>query len=263
MDFRILGPLEVLADGQRIHIGSGRQRVLLAMLLLRANKFVGFDDLVEAIWGERSPVHPRAAVHTCVTRLRTALGGVVIEGGTDGYRIVLDEQTVDLYRFESALAAATAAGNREAEVIGQALSLWRGEPLAGVSSDFLQRHEVPRLAEQRLQALERKLELDLAAGRHDAMLPELRTLTAEHPLRERFWALLMLALFRCGRQADALAAYATVRQHLVDELGIEPGQELRQAHQQVLRAGGRAAELPGGDRVLGCARACAFHLAVD
>jgi DNA-binding SARP family transcriptional activator len=234
LDFRILGPLEVLADGQRIHIGSGRQRVLLAMLLLRANKFVGFDDLVDAIWGERGPVHPRAAVHTCVTRLRNALGGVVIEGGTDGYRIVLDEQIVDLYQFESALAAARAAGDREAEVLGQALRLWRGEPLAGVPSDFLQRHEVPRLAEQRLQALERRLELDLAAGGHDAVLPELRALTAEYPLRERFWALLMLALFRCGRQADALTAYATVRQHLVGELGIEPGQELRQAHQQVL-----------------------------
>jgi DNA-binding SARP family transcriptional activator len=109
LDFRILGPLEVFDDGQRIHIGSGRQCVLLAVLLLRANKFVGFDDLVEAIWGERAPVHPRAAVHTCVTRLRNALGGVVIEGGPDGYRIVVDEHDVDLYRFE----VLQAAGDRE------------------------------------------------------------------------------------------------------------------------------------------------------
>ncbi|MBP2319920.1 DNA-binding SARP family transcriptional activator/tetratricopeptide (TPR) repeat protein [Kibdelosporangium banguiense] len=234
LDFRILGPLEVCADGQRVHVGSRRQRALLAMLLLRANKFVAFDDLVEVIWGDSTPVHPRAAVHTCVTRLRNALDGVVIEGGADGYRIVLDEQAVDLCRFDSALAAARAAGDREAEVLGQALSLWRGEPLAGVASDYLQRHEVSRLTELRLRVLERKLELDLAAGGHDVVVPQLQVLTAEHPLRERFWALLVTALYRCGRQADALAAYATVRQHLVDELGVEPGQELRQAHQRVL-----------------------------
>jgi DNA-binding SARP family transcriptional activator len=165
----VLGPLEVVADGRRIVLGAGRQSALLAMLLLNANKVVGFAELVDAIWGERIPAHPRAAVHICVTRLRNALAGVVIEGGTDGYRIVVDEQAVDLYRFEAAVSGA--ADDRE--VLAEALSLWRGEPFAGVRSDHVQLREVPRLVERWLQVLERKLELDLAAGLHDEALAEL------------------------------------------------------------------------------------------
>jgi DNA-binding SARP family transcriptional activator/tetratricopeptide (TPR) repeat protein len=234
MSFGVLGPLEIVVDGRKVSVGSGRQRSLLATLLLHANKVVSFDELVEVVWGERGPVHPRAAVHTCVARLRKVLGGVVVEGGVDGYRIVVDEQAVDVYRFEAEVLVAGAAGDREAEVLGRALSLWRGEPLAGVQSDYLQRQEVPRLTERRLLVLERKLGLDVAEGRYAAAVAELQALTAEFPLREKFWALLVTALSGCGRQADALAAYSAVRHQLVDELGVEPGQDLRQAHQAVL-----------------------------
>jgi DNA-binding SARP family transcriptional activator len=231
LTFRLLGPLEVTSGSRPLHIGSSRQRTLLATLLLRANNIVGVDELVEAVWGEAAPIHPRAALQTCVTRLRNAIGDLaIIEARPDGYRIAVDADQVDLCRFDAAVLAAKAAGDREAEVLGEALSLWRGEPLAGVRSDFLDRREVPRLVERRLQVLERRLELDL----NDAAVGELQELTARYPLRERFWALLMIALSRSGRQADALEAYVTVRERLMAELGVEPGQDLRQAHQKVL-----------------------------
>jgi DNA-binding SARP family transcriptional activator len=197
LDFRVLGPLEVEADRRPVRVG-GRQRVLLAILLLRANKFVDSGELVEAIWGARCPANPRAALHTCVTRLRNALGAaVVVEGGEGGYRLVVDEADVDVSRFESAVVAAHAAGEHEAELLTEALGMWRGVPLSGMGSDYLSRHEVPALVERRLQIVERKVELELSAGRHEVIVSELQALTAEHPLRERFWALLMTALFNC------------------------------------------------------------------
>ncbi|SMD26109.1 AfsR/SARP family transcriptional regulator [Kibdelosporangium aridum] len=233
MEFRVLGPLEVVVDGRVVPIGSSRLRCLLAMLLVRANRFVGFDELVEAIWGDSVPANPRPAVYTCVTRLRT-ITGATIEAGADGYRIAVNEAHVDLKRFEAAVLTARAADEREAEVLQEALALWRGEPFVDVPSDYLHRTVVPALAERRLHVLERKLELDVRAGRHDIALPELQELTAAYPLRERLWASLVLALYGSGRQADALETYATVRQRLVDELGVEPGVVLRQAHQTVL-----------------------------
>ncbi|CAM3624916.1 BTAD domain-containing putative transcriptional regulator [Kibdelosporangium persicum] len=233
MEFRVLGPIEVVAGGRVIPIGSARLRCLLAALLVRANKVVRFDELVEAVWGESVPANPRPAVYTLVTRLRSVLKDIDIEAGGDGYRIVVDEGQVDVKRFEGGIAAARTAGEGETEVLRQALELWRGEPFADVPSDYLRRMAEP-LAERRLQALERKLELDLNAGQHQVALPELTELTAEYPLRERFWALLMLALFRAGRQAEALRAYSAVRQRLVDELGVEPGAHLRKAHEIVL-----------------------------
>lgn len=133
------------------------------MLLVRANRFVGFDELVEAIWGDSVPANPRPAVYTCVTRLRT-ITGATIEAGADGYRIKVNESHVDVKRFEAAVLTARAAGEREAEVLQEALALWRGEPFADVPSDHLQRTVVPALVERRLQLLERKLELDVRAG---------------------------------------------------------------------------------------------------
>ncbi|MCE7007166.1 NB-ARC domain-containing protein [Kibdelosporangium philippinense] len=227
MEFRVLGPLEVVVDGRVVPIGSARLRCLLAMLLVRANRFVGFDELVEAIWGDSVPANPRPVVYTCVTRLR-AITGATIEVGADGYRIAVNESNVDIKRFESA------ADSQEADILQEALVLWRGEPFVDVPSDYLHRTVVPALVERRSKALERKLELDVRDGRHDLALPELRDLTSAHPMRERLWALLMLALFKSGRQAEALQVYTDVRQKLVDELGVEPGTELRQAHQAVL-----------------------------
>lgn len=235
MEFRILGPLEVFTDGRSIRIGSGRPWTLLALLLLRANQFVGLDEVVEALWGDAVPAHPRNAVHTCVTRLRNSLGaGAVVEWAGDRVRLVVDDADVDLCRFEAAVREAHAAGIDEVEVLRAALGLWRGDPLADIHSDYLHREVVPRLVERRLQVLERRIELDLAAGRHNLVLPELQALTGAHPLREPFWAQLVVALSCCGRQADALDAYARIRTLLADELGIEPGEELRRAHEMVL-----------------------------
>ncbi|MCE7009876.1 AfsR/SARP family transcriptional regulator [Kibdelosporangium philippinense] len=244
MDFRLLGPLEVATDDRTIPIGSGRLKCLLAVLVVNANTFVGFDELVEAIWGTTVPVNPRPAVHTCVARLRSALAGEVrIEAGSGGYRIVVGESRVDVKRFEALILRARTAGWREAEMLTEALGLWRGEALADVPSDYL-RQLADLWWDRRLQVLERKLELDLRAGLHDSALPDLQKLAVQYPLRERFWALLITALSRCGRQADALHAYSTVRQRLVDELGVDPGPGLRQAHQAVLT--GQANRLVSG-----------------
>ncbi len=237
MEFRVLGALEVVGGGgRRVLVTAKRPRALLAVLLVRVGRVVSVDELVEAVWGSAVPEYPRAALHTCVTRLRTALGGEVeVEAAVDGYRIVVDESDVDMARFLAGTAKDDADGLRAA------LGLWRGEPFADVESDYLHREVVPSLVERRLATMERLFELDHAEGRYD--IPGLHELTAKYPVRERFWAQLMLALHHSGRQAEALAAYSDVRRKLVDELGVEPGAHLRRAHQTVLAG---TAEEPDG-----------------
>jgi DNA-binding SARP family transcriptional activator/DNA polymerase III delta prime subunit len=239
--FGLLGPLEVTDGGRPVPIPSPKQRVLLACLLLRAGELVTVDELTEAIWGDDAlPAHPRRAVQTYVTRLRQVLGDArLLQRRPEGYVIAVAASDVDVGRLELLLARARDAADagdrhREAAVLRQALGLWRGEPLADVPSEMLHRDAVVRLSEQRLDAVCRRIEADLALGRHAELLTELQALTDRHPMGERFWAQLMTALYRCGRQADALQAYHRVARLLADELGVEPGAELRALHQAIL-----------------------------
>jgi DNA-binding SARP family transcriptional activator/tetratricopeptide (TPR) repeat protein len=227
-----------------IPIQAGKQRAVLAALLLNAGRVVSVEELAEALWGPGPPPSARVTVQNYVKRLRRALGdtsGTRIATRPGGYVIGVGVGELDVARFEELLGDAraaaregsweTAAGHARA-----ALALWRGDPLADVGLELLAAREVPRLAELRLQALEAGIEADLHLGRHADVIAELQQLTRSHPLRERLHALQMLALYRDDRQGDALAAYRLGRRILVEELGVEPGPELRRLYQQILRA---------------------------
>jgi DNA-binding SARP family transcriptional activator len=251
-EFCLLGPLLVRQAGTVVPVPPGKQRALLAALLLNAGRTVPVDELVEALWGSVPPPSARASLQTYVMRLRKSLavtGGSRISTQPDGYLISVVTGELDVDRFESSVAAAKAAISAgswadAADLLRAALSLWRGQPLSGVPSDTLVRLEVPRLAEMRLQALEARIDADLQAGRHADVIAELRQLAAAHPLRERLHGLLMLALYRDGRQGEALAAYQSARRALVNELGSEPGSDLRRLHQQILDADAVLQALP-------------------
>jgi DNA-binding SARP family transcriptional activator/tetratricopeptide (TPR) repeat protein len=242
-EFFLLGPLDVRTDGTPVPVPAAKRRALLAALLLRANHVVPVDELAEVLWGEDLPSAPRSGVQNYVMRLRQALGAVGSRITTHprGYLIRVEAGELDLDRFEGLLRDARTAA-REArwpDAAGHAsaaLALWRGEPLADLDSDLLPARAGPRLSELRLQALETRIEAELQLGRPGEVIGELRQLTAEYPLRERLHGLLMLALYRDGRQAEALAAYQDARIVLIDELGTEPGPDLQQLHQQILTA---------------------------
>ncbi|MEW2359059.1 AfsR/SARP family transcriptional regulator [Spirillospora sp. NPDC029432] len=244
VDFRILGPLEVAVGGNRAAVPAGKQRVLLAGLLLRSNAVVPVEDLVEWLWGEEPPRCPRGALQTQVARLRRWLAqfpaGGALRASAAGYLIEIEPGRLDLARFRDLIDAATTAaarGDLEAEsvLLGAALAQWRGPALPDVRSDALHRDAVPRLTEEWLRAVERRGEAALLLGRHQEVVGELRFLTGSRPFHERFWYQLMLALYRCGRQAEALAAYRDVRARLGEQLGISPGQELQALHAAILR----------------------------
>ncbi len=229
MEFRILGPLEVISDGQSLDLGGAKQRALLAMLLLNPNQVVSRDRLIDALWEENPPDTAPKALQVHVSRLRRLLGSDRIETRTPGYAIRVDLAELDAERFERL------AAEGESRQLAEALALWRGPPLADVAHTCFARQEIGRLEERRLAVLEERIEAELAFGRRADVIAELEALVAEHPLRERFRALLMLALYRAGRQAEALDVYQDARRTLVDELGIEPGRELRELHQTILR----------------------------
>ncbi|XVV03262.1 BTAD domain-containing putative transcriptional regulator [Actinosynnema sp. CA-248983] len=226
-EFKVLGSLEVWHDGTRVPVPAGRAKVLLATLLLRANEIVSADALVERLWpeGPPNPRRARATLHMVVTRLRQALGAAnVVRTATNGYVADVPTDALDLLRFRDLVAR---------DRLDEALALWRGEPLA----DVLPGDDVAPLVEERLSAMERRMDLELAAGRSGELVEELRALTARHPLREHFWAQLVLALHRSGKPAEALAAYRLVRDLLADRLGVEPGPALSELHDRVLAAG--------------------------
>ncbi|MBB5954890.1 DNA-binding SARP family transcriptional activator/Tfp pilus assembly protein PilF [Saccharothrix tamanrassetensis] len=230
MEFSVLGPLEVRRDGEPVRFPSGKVRTLLAVLLLRANKVVPVDELVEILWesGAPNPSRARATLHMVVTRLRQALGEPdAVRAASGGYLLDVHPDRLDLHRYR----ALTAAGRYH-----EALDLWRGAPLPDVKSDAVHASAIAPLLEDRLGVLEQRVDADLAAGRAVELVAELRELTRDHPLRERFWGQLMLALYRSGRQADALAAYREVRELLDAELGVEPGPALRELHEHILIA---------------------------
>jgi DNA-binding SARP family transcriptional activator len=240
MEFRILGPLEVRDGGRAIPTGSGRQRELLALLILNANETVSTDRIVDELWGGRPPRSAPKVVQNHVSHLRRALGdGLLVTHGS-GYALSLALGQLDLDRFEQLLqqgreAAAAGDADQGAELLRSALHLWRGEPLADVAYAPFAQPEIARLDERRLAAVEQLMDAELRLGRHQDLVGELRSLVAAHPLRERLRAQLMLALYRSRRQAEALAVYQEARRVLVDELGIEPSPELQQLERSILQ----------------------------
>ncbi len=237
MEFRILGPLEV-ADGDSLIALAAAQHALLALLLLSANEVVSSDRLIEALWGEHSPESGRTALQVRVSQLRKALGeaGGLVVTRPPGYVLRVDAGQVDLARFERFVDEADAGPpSVAASKLREALALWRGPALADLAFESFAQPAVARLEELRLGAIEKRIDADLALGRHAALVGELEALTAVHPLRERVRAQLMLALYRCGRQADALAVYQSARRELVEELGLEPSPSLRELEQSILR----------------------------
>jgi DNA-binding SARP family transcriptional activator len=236
VEFSILGPLRVLDGGRDLTPGRAKQRALLSTLLLHRNEVVGSDQLVEALWGEAPPASAPTALHGHVSALRKLLGAERIRTQAPGYRLRVDPGELDLARFETLVAAARLPVEPEERSarLREALALWRGDPLADLRDESSARHELLRLAELRVAALEDRLDADLAAGHHRELVGELEALVAAHPFRERLRGQLMLALYRCGRQADALHAFQGARRALVEELGIDPGPALQRLQRQIL-----------------------------
>jgi YVTN family beta-propeller protein len=235
VEFRILGPLEVLEDGRPLALGGSKQCALLAILLLHANEVVSRDRLIDALWGASPPETSQTALQVHVSQLRKILGRDAIVTRAPGYLIRVEDGELDVERFERLVE--TARGQEPAatsELLREALGLWRGPPLAEVNSVASAGAERARLDEERLAALEQRVAADLELGRHVELVPELEGLVREHPVRERLRGQLMLALYRCGRQADALEVYRTGRRLLDEELGLEPGQELRRLERAIL-----------------------------
>ncbi|MEV0713790.1 BTAD domain-containing putative transcriptional regulator [Asanoa sp. NPDC050611] len=241
--FGLLGPFELRVGGRPVLLRSARTRILLAALLLQPGRLVSSAELIEAVWGVSQPDNPRRALHVCLVRARASLADAGAEGlivsGADGYRIDVPPNAVDVALFRHWIEQADAAVDRddvagERKALVEALSLWRGDPLADVPSDFLHRAYGVQLAEQRLHAIERRVDRSLEAGLHAEVIGDLAELTAKYPLRERLWARFMTALHQAGRRSDAINAYHAVRGRLVEELGVEPGEELRRRHATIL-----------------------------
>src|SRR5215831_14264962 len=243
MEFRILGPLEVVEDGNPVPLGTLKERHVLGVLLLHANEFVSRERLIDDLWGEAPPPTARQAVNVYLSKLRKTLsrdGADPIATASGGYRLNVEPDAVDASRVQLLVAGAreqVALGEPEsaADQFREALALWRGPTLAGLQLESRGRDEVAQLDELRLTALMDRIDCDLALARHEQALGELGVLVREHPLRERLRAQQMLALYRAGRQADALEAYAEARRTLVDDLGIEPSEALQRLQQAILR----------------------------
>jgi DNA-binding SARP family transcriptional activator/streptogramin lyase len=230
VEFRVLGPLEVSAAGQPLALGGRKQRTVLALLLLNANELVTRERLIDAVWGEEPPAEAGASLRVYVARLRKVVGtgvdgGPSLEATANGYVLRIEPDDVDLQRFRRLVAKGRHT---------QALELWRGPALADLTDEEWARRESERLEELRLSALEERLDADLARGRHSEIVPELERLVAEHPYRERFGRQLIIALYRCGRQPDALRAYTHARDVLREQFGLEPSRELKELERQVL-----------------------------
>jgi DNA-binding SARP family transcriptional activator/class 3 adenylate cyclase len=244
VEFRILGPLEVLDDGRPVALPGGRGRALLALLILHAGEVISADRLIDELWGEGPPPTATTALQGLVSTLRKRLeparsGGearAVLRTVPPGYVLATDPTSVDANLFRRLLEEASGATAAERSArLRRALSLWRGPALAEFTYQPFAQREITTLEELRLVSIEERAEADLALGRHGQLVAELEALVAEHPFRERLRGQLMVALYRAGRQAEALAVYREARQALAEELGIEPGPELRQLEGAILR----------------------------
>jgi YVTN family beta-propeller protein len=256
LEFRILGPLEVVDEGRVLSLGSGRQLALVGLLLLHANEPVSVDRLVDELWGESPPPTAAKIVRNSVSLLRRELGDRLVTH-PPGYLLRVDPGELDSERLELAVESG------DLDSLNEALALWRGPPLAQLGYDGFAQNEIARLEELRLVALEARIDAQLGAGRHATAVPELEGLVQRHPLRERLCGQLMLALYRSGRQAEALEAYRRARRSLDEELGIEPGPALKELERKILNQDeslsappAAAPEAPSGRRrsvVLGAA----------
>jgi predicted ATPase/DNA-binding SARP family transcriptional activator len=249
LEFRILGPLEVLRDGEALEIGPRRHRALLARLLLSANRVVSAERLIEDLWAGRPPSGAAKTLRSYISRLRAVLGDEVVRSQAPGYVLEMEQDQLDAHVFEGLLTEGRSARARGDAVdaaarLRKGLALWHGGALADLAEEAFAVPEAARLEELRLQALEERIESDLECGRHQELVADLETLVSEEPLRERLWGQLMTALYRSGRQADALAAYQQARSLLAERLGLEPGEELRLLEQKILRQELEAASAP-------------------
>ena len=236
MEFLVLGPLEVRDGEHTVRLGAAKQRALLAVLLLHANETVSTARLVDELWGETPPATAEKLVQGYVHALRKRLGDGVVQTQAPGYRLSVEAQALDLAEFARLIAAARAAPPDSAiDLRRSALALWRGPPLADVVLEGPERHNVGRLSELFLTTQIEQIDAELGLGHHVEVVGELEALIAEHPYQERAAGLLMVALYRSGRQADALEVYRSVRGRLDDELGLEPSQELRELEAAILR----------------------------
>ncbi len=236
--FGVLGPIEVTDSGSSKHLGGPKQRTVLALLLANVGRRTSTDLLVEGVYGDAPPPGARRSIQTYVSNLRGEVGDR-IRREADGYLIDIERDSFDATRFEDLVAAArpliVVDPHAACETLREALALWRGHPYDDIDGHGLIDPEVTRLSEQRLAALEARLDADLKTGRHADVVGELEALAAEYPYRERFHGQLMLALYRAGRQAEALRVYQRTRSHLVEELGIEPSPQLRELEQRILQ----------------------------
>src|ERR671918_541005 len=244
MEFRILGPTEVLDRGRRVPLPGGRGRALLALLVLHAGQPVSADRLIDQLWGESPPPTARTVVHGLVSRLRGVLEpgrgkarpGALLQTSGSGYRLAIEPEAVDAHRFKRLIdEARDAPAEVRAAKLSTALGLWRGPALADFAYEPFAQRAITALEELRTQAIEDRIEADLASGRAAELVTELEELIRAHPFRERLRGLQMLALYRSGRQADALLAYLDARSRLVEELGLEPGRALRELETAILR----------------------------
>jgi serine/threonine protein kinase/Tol biopolymer transport system component len=238
MEFLILGPLEISADGRTLALGGPKQRAVFAHLILRANRLVPVDLLIDGLWGEEPPGTAKKTLQTYVYRLRQVLGEDRIASDGGGYLLRAESQEIDAARFEELVRQGKARISSDPEaavaILSDALSLWRGNALADLTEEPSLRGEIARLEELRLSATEHRIAAEIATGGHSTVVSELEALTARYPLRERMWANLMLALYRSGRQAEALSTFERARQVLADELGADPSPELQRLHQRIL-----------------------------
>ena len=247
LEFRILGPLEVSAAGKMLPLGGAKQRALLSILLINANRVVASDRLIELLWGEEPPDTAHNALQVYVSQFRKLLEPghrqdapyQILVSQPPGYALRVEASRLDLGRFEQLVeearqAAVTGKRERAAALLRDALALWRGAALADVAEQPFAVAERTRLTERRWRTLEERIDVDLALGRHADLVGELEALAAEHPLRERLCGQLMLALYRSGRQAEASEVYYRTRQRLVDELGMEPGGDLQKLLKEIL-----------------------------
>ena len=246
IEFRVLGPLEVLVEGRALELKRRKQRSLLALLLLHTGEVVSTDQLIEELWAGKPPKAAVGSLQNLVSALRKQLGAEAVETQPPGYRLAVDADRVDLHRFERLVATAgeTEDARRRADWLREALALWRGPALADLAFEQFAQIPIARLEERRTAAREELVAAELELGRHAQLVGELESLVAEHPLRERLRGQLMLALYRAGRQAEALEAYRQARETLVDELGIDPSEELQQLEQAILRHD-QELDLPG------------------
>ena len=238
MEFRILGPLEVRDDDAVVEVPGAKRRALLAVLLLHANQVVSRDRLMDELWGDEQPESGVTALQVAVSKLRKALGPAAprLETRAPGYLLRIEPGELDLHRFEQlAESASGLEPERAAAKLREALAIWEGAPLAEFAYESFAQAAIGRLEELRLATLEKRVEAELELGRHADLVGELEALVVEHPLRERFRGQLMLALYRSGRQAEALAVYQSTRQALVESLGIEPSPVLQELEQAILR----------------------------